>query len=160
MNDIEDFPPPHRYPWLNHVLGYPMLAERMGYLPSSKIFRRFSALNARNLLYIQAELSLLESDLHVQEKADKEPGAVGSNTWQYSTDYRYLLNSARSSSEAPGASSTKFQAKGSVENTSAFQIELIQQIRAKLKEYSTSLFDKLPTRWMMDPGVGLSFSVP
>jgi hypothetical protein len=46
-----------------YVQGYPMLAAYMGLTPETNIFRRFSILNARNLLYLQAELTNLEEAL-------------------------------------------------------------------------------------------------
>ncbi len=44
-------------------MGYTALALLMGRVPEVAIFRRFSTLNARNLLYLQAELVQLEDDL-------------------------------------------------------------------------------------------------
>lgn len=47
--------------------GYPTLSAYMSKSPSSTILSRFSALNAQNLLYYQAELILLEKQLRQQE---------------------------------------------------------------------------------------------
>jgi hypothetical protein len=44
--------------------GYPKLAALQGIYPQLGIYRRFATLNARNLLYLQAELVILESDLN------------------------------------------------------------------------------------------------
>jgi hypothetical protein len=40
--------------------GYPKLSRLMAFYPEVAIFRRFGALNAENLLYLQAELQDLE----------------------------------------------------------------------------------------------------
>lgn len=44
--------------------GYPKLAALQGIYPQLGIYRRFSTLNARNLLYLQAELVILEINLN------------------------------------------------------------------------------------------------
>jgi hypothetical protein len=44
--------------------GYPKLAALQGTYPQLGIYRRFATLNARNLLYLQAELVILESNLN------------------------------------------------------------------------------------------------
>src|SRR3954467_14336790 len=41
----------------NHVIGYPRLACQMEIQPETTIFKRFVALNSKNLLYLQAEIS-------------------------------------------------------------------------------------------------------
>lgn len=43
-----------------HARGYHKLARELGIRPQSAISRTFGALNARNLLYLQAELTALE----------------------------------------------------------------------------------------------------
>jgi len=54
------------------VVGYPKLAEKMKIYPTVAIFRRFNALNARNLLYIQSELSHYENELKKLELLDSQ----------------------------------------------------------------------------------------
>jgi hypothetical protein len=54
------------------VKGYPRLCAEMEVLPQIAIFRRFGALGARILLYMQAELSMLEERLWEVEKRDSE----------------------------------------------------------------------------------------
>lgn len=54
--------------------GYSRLASLMGAHPEIATFRRFGALNALNLLYMQAELTDLENGLHKQAKSDAESG--------------------------------------------------------------------------------------
>ena len=52
--------------------GYPKLAAHMAIDPEYAIFRKFSALNAQNLLYYQAELVGLEHDLEETAAEDRE----------------------------------------------------------------------------------------
>ncbi|KXT18229.1 hypothetical protein AC579_2892 [Pseudocercospora musae] len=47
--------------------GYPKLAAELGTTENYAIYRRFDALNARNLLYHQAKLTYLEHELHELE---------------------------------------------------------------------------------------------
>ena len=94
--------------------GYPRLAHLMGKYPGEAIFRRFATLNARNLLYLQAELVQLEWELEQDTNADcaSEDGAR-----------RAFQTHARTLRE---------EGKGSV------QWEKVLLIREKLKEYSGS----------------------
>jgi hypothetical protein len=56
---------------LHHlVVGYPKIAGHMNIQPETTIFRRFGELNAKNLLYLQAELVLLEEELRKCEISD------------------------------------------------------------------------------------------
>ncbi|KAF2034883.1 hypothetical protein EK21DRAFT_50114, partial [Setomelanomma holmii] len=68
--------------------GYNILAHLMGAYPELSIFRRFGALNARNILYLQAELTDLETKLLQAEKVDPESGHI--NRKIYSRDWRTL----------------------------------------------------------------------
>lgn len=77
--------------WRTHPIGYPRLSERMGVSPETLIFRKFIALNARMLLYMQAELVMLENQLHHAEKQDNEDKE--GNKWRYATNFRHLMQS-------------------------------------------------------------------
>ena len=66
-------------------------------MPEAALFRRFASLNIQNLLYYQAELTILEKQLRVFETEgcplqasvpDKIPAAVG----RYATDWAWLVN--------------------------------------------------------------------
>ncbi len=70
--------------------GYPQVADFMGEYPTLAMVRRFRGLNARNLLYLQAELVHIENRLLELEKAD----AQNDVTKQYARDYRWLMPSA------------------------------------------------------------------
>lgn len=101
-------------PWRNRPLGYPRLAERMGVKPETLIFRKFVALNARVLLYMQAELSMLEEQLQAQEEKDRTD-AEG-NRSRYASDFNYLLLSFKDGNTA--------------------QLDLVRTIQGKLEIYS------------------------
>ena len=88
--------------------GYAKLASLMGAYPEVAILRRFGALNVQNLLYLQAELVALESDLK-QFAAEGEDQANRARDW-------YTLSQSR-------------QAAGE-------EWQTMKKIRKKLKEYS------------------------
>ncbi len=113
---LEDLDPqcPPAVPLEHLVQGYPRLAGRMGLIPETAIFRRFSALNIRNLLYLQAELMNLEMELQKQELEDKASGHEFKQN--FSRDW-YKVTSPDPASEH-------------------YQWSLILNIREKLKQYS------------------------
>jgi hypothetical protein len=100
--------------WEHHPVGYPRLSERISYKPETGIYRRFDGLNARRMLYLQAELCILEKDLHLIEKQDKA-GSKGKRA-TYAVDYKCMLE------EADGRQSS--------------QIKLIVEMQEKLNQYS------------------------
>lgn len=93
------------------TMGYTKLASLMGENPEIAIFRRFSALNAKNLLYLQAELVNLEARLqrYAADGANAKNGV-------YETDWFALSRSEKDGDQR--------------------QWETFLNIRAKLKEYS------------------------
>lgn len=92
--------------------GYSKLASLMGAYPETLIFRRFGAISAQNLLYLQAELVHLEQRLHECAVANERSGDR-SETNLLSKDWFTLAHSSEGSE----------------------QWYLVLQIRAKLKEY-------------------------
>lgn len=95
--------------------GYPKLARFIGEKPGCAIFRRFAALNARNLLYKQVELLELEHTLdEVEEENSRDP-----ETRAFQFEIRLL----------------KAQPKGS---RGWEQLDLMRQLDEKLKNYSKS----------------------
>lgn len=88
----------------------------MGIRPDSAIFRRFGALNARNLLYLQAELTHLEDALKTAEHRDSR-SHVGEKA-NYARDWYWLEMSPLASNEDTA------------------QLNLVKKIREKLDEYS------------------------
>ncbi|KAL1600692.1 hypothetical protein SLS60_007080 [Paraconiothyrium brasiliense] len=95
--------------------GYPMLAAQIEQRPEMAIFRRFGGLNAENLLYLQAELVLLEEELQKQQLEDCnsniEPKTKYARNW-------YHLRNSRS-------------------NGDSRQLDLVHTIRETLWQYST-----------------------
>ncbi|KAH4116562.1 hypothetical protein HBH47_166270 [Parastagonospora nodorum] len=81
--------PPH--PLGAFVPGYPKIAARMSLLPETGMFRRFGALNARNLLYLQGDLARIEEDLVKLEWEDSQ-SAKGEK--QYYSHSSKLLGNA------------------------------------------------------------------
>ncbi|KAK3363925.1 hypothetical protein B0T25DRAFT_470168 [Lasiosphaeria hispida] len=99
--------------------GYTKLASMMGAHPETAILRRFSSLNALNLLYLQAELTNLENALHKEAKADAESGHFDRTLC--SRDWQSLRESATS------------------EKGGSRQWELMLEVRQKLNEYNQAL---------------------
>ena len=101
--------------------GYTRLASLMGSRPEVAILRRFGSLNARNLLYLQAELVALENSLRacaeknsMSSDADR---AAGARDW-------YTLSRLGN-----GSSNNNDMDAGEEWRT-------MLEIRKKLKEYS------------------------
>lgn len=113
---IEDLPK-RLHPWEDLVPGYPRLAGQMGRLPQLGVFRRFGALNMRNLLYYQAELAHLEQDIIQTELDDAR------NTQDLRGDY------CGNWADMSGSSTDD-------DHVSIAQWELVLKMRNLLKEYS------------------------
>ncbi|OCL04673.1 hypothetical protein AOQ84DRAFT_399986 [Glonium stellatum] len=99
------------------VTGYPKLAGQMGLIPETAMFRSFTALQAQNVLYLQAELVSLEKELRKCETIDRND--PNGQKRLYSQDWVWL---SRSADDGDGE-----------------QWQLVQQIRAKLREYNEAL---------------------
>lgn len=100
--------------WRTRPIGYPRLSERMGVKPETLIFRKFVALNARMLLYMQAELLELERALQKQEERDLND--TDGKRSRYASDFSYLLLSHK--------------------HGDTTQLELVRKIQGKLEVYS------------------------
>src|SRR2546430_9690958 len=96
--------------------GYSKVAELMGHHNEFGILRRFRTLNMQNLLYLQAELTYLESEL--KELAEVDQAHTGRKF--YSKDWRSLAHSENDGDDR--------------------QWQKVLEIRAKLKEYSTAMY--------------------
>jgi hypothetical protein len=77
--------------------GYPKLASLMGACPEIAIFRRFGALNAENLLYLQTELVRLEFEL--RQVTQENDNSIDPKKSVYST---HLLSLAESENTTNG----------------------------------------------------------
>ncbi|KAJ4294547.1 hypothetical protein N0V90_008238 [Kalmusia sp. IMI 367209] len=107
-------------PLARKVRGYPKFAGQIELRPEFAIFRRFGALNAENLLYLQAELVLLERSLGEQQKADSESS--------HQRKSKYALN--------------WYQLSNSEEHGDTKQLDLVLKIRKTLKEYNDALIQQ------------------
>ncbi|MCJ1363202.1 hypothetical protein MMC16_002309 [Acarospora aff. strigata] len=105
---------------LLRTMGYTNLASLMGKNPEVAIFRRFSALNAKNLLYLQAELVNLEARLQ-RYAAD----SANSRNGVYEIDWFALSRSEKDGDRR--------------------QWDTFLEIRAKLKEYNDALCQQVMT---------------
>ncbi|XP_014562215.1 hypothetical protein COCVIDRAFT_84933 [Bipolaris victoriae FI3] len=79
--------------WEGYPKGYPMLAERIALKPQTAIYRRFAALNSRRILYLHAELCILERRLRIIEKEEKERDDESGKrpSHRYAADYERML---------------------------------------------------------------------
>lgn len=101
-----------------YVNGYPSLADFIAsdHDHSSVIYKRFDRLSSRNILYLQSELAELERR---QDEFDRE-------------DLRGDLETKKSARDW-----VTFLEKSKVPNSKALEkMQLVHDIRAKIKEYS------------------------
>lgn len=102
--------------------GYAKIASRIAANPELGIYRRFAALNAQNILYLQAELHGLEHELK-----------------RYAAE-----DAAASSDEARKLYSRDWQTLAESTDNDRGQWNTMCRIRTKLKEYSMSMTVVLP----------------
>jgi hypothetical protein len=96
--------------------GYPQLANLVSHYPGMAIFRRFTRLNAQNLLFMQAEIAQLELDLDMTALEDSRSNDPNRQSFQ---KYVHLLNTATGSD--------------------SLQWRKWMELRGRLKEYSMLL---------------------
>jgi hypothetical protein len=125
------------------MAGYAKIATLMGAYPEVAIIRRFAALNAQSILYLQAELINLESRLRRYEKEDKESGVATRK--DYDVNWFKLKNAvdlSRISDALPegGEKSTQENAERcddrDVDVSGGRRWEVMSEIREKLEQYS------------------------
>ncbi|KAF2630508.1 hypothetical protein BU25DRAFT_309225, partial [Macroventuria anomochaeta] len=107
--------------------GYPKLAGHMGSSPEIAMFRRFGALNARNLLYMQNDLVVLENKLRVIEFEDSK--SPDGKKERYRRDAYWL-------------STADIQINGALRDGDTRQRDLILQMRSLLNEYNHALIQQ------------------
>lgn len=83
------------------------------------LFKRFAELNARNLLYMQAEILYLEQELKILTAVDKRSSNASER--EYAERVLHMMKAG--------------------ENGGSLQWRKILDIREKLKEYSPKLLD-------------------
>jgi hypothetical protein len=101
-------------------IGYPKLAEHIGNHSDLASFRSFAGLNARNILYLQAELLELESAIKEVEERDQK-------RWLDGTGENY-------------AGTWFWLGGGGKDDKSKDQLDLVIRLRKLLSQYSQSLF--------------------
>lgn len=151
-----------RYPY-QRPKGYPMLAGLMGRRPQMGIYRRFAYLNAQNLLYMQAELVVLENQL--KEVQDQDAEIKGNSSTEdmaedsplrRAFDWETLSRAIQSGGHCgkSGSEAHPEEAIHEQERCEEFceQWRLSMKIREKLHRYSRSLlvFPTFP-RTVADP---------
>lgn len=102
--------------------GYSRLASLMSAHPETAVLRRFGYLNTLNLLYLQAELTNLETSLVEAAKADARSGHLERAV--YARDWQSLSESLHA---------TKCDAGNPT------QWKIMLHVREKLNEYSEFL---------------------
>ncbi|KAF2441969.1 hypothetical protein P171DRAFT_366077 [Karstenula rhodostoma CBS 690.94] len=104
----------------NKPKGYPMLAAQIEKRPELAMFRRFGGLNAENLLYLQAELVLLEDELRKQQAEDHSSSVEAKA--KYALNWYHLRNSRN--------------------NGDSKQLDLVHRIRETLWQYNEALIQQ------------------
>lgn len=88
--------------------------------PETGIYRRFDALNARRILYLQAELCAIEKDLQDREKKDnRDPRGQRSD---FASDYESMLEATEDNP----------------------QLDLVKKMQDKLEQYSECFYEYFP----------------
>lgn len=100
----------------NTSRGYPDLAQLMGQHVDLALYRRFASLNSRNLLYMQAEIMLIERELWALEFLDKHSGDQERSSFSQNA-MKMMRNS--------GGDANRYWEK-------------VLELRSKLKDYSES----------------------
>jgi hypothetical protein len=79
---------PSSSPGRSNMPSYPVLAQTLSEHPALQIFRTYSALNIKSILYYQAELAYLEAELAEVEAEDQAcPGPIRN---KFAQDWWYL----------------------------------------------------------------------
>ncbi|KAI4942680.1 hypothetical protein J4E91_009849 [Alternaria rosae] len=104
------------------------MAEHIAVKPHTGIYRRFDALNARHILYLQAELCILERRLRNVERADqgKDKGRL-----KYAVDFERMLETPNDEDQT--------------------QLELIMEMHEKLHQYNEAIIQVLTIRQIQQP---------
>ncbi|CAG8977261.1 hypothetical protein HYALB_00009358 [Hymenoscyphus albidus] len=114
------------------VEGYPALAALQGTYPQLGIYRRFATLNARNLLYLQAELVNLERDL--EEYTEKDCRSEDARRRLCNKNWHYL------SKKEQGLAGSQWHT--------------MLRIKEKLKEYNDCLLQQRQLTSFHEPEAG------
>ncbi|KAF4243136.1 hypothetical protein CNMCM6805_001738 [Aspergillus fumigatiaffinis] len=106
------------------VEGYDKLAAFLGSHPEFQYFRRFSTLNTKNLLYLQAELANLEQELKNIIQEDRELAAQEEKKQKYPFSVWHLKSSANDPS------------------VDSYQWDKVKEVRELLYQYNAALLQQ------------------
>ena len=109
---------------------YSDLASLMASYQDVMILRKFSRLNAKNLLYYEAELACLEHELEAIETEDKDCGERPQR--EYATRWATMAASAEDGDE-----STVAGPEQGLSRRDRLQWQTFRRIREQLYKYST-----------------------
>ncbi|KAF2104709.1 hypothetical protein NA57DRAFT_70916 [Rhizodiscina lignyota] len=130
--------------------GYPGLARQMGTYPGLNMFKRFAELNARNLLYMQAELLHLQQRLFVITSLDHN--SPDGTEQAYENRAKTFLESETAESNEQWNVVVKVRGKLSVYNAALLQqAQLLKLPAARGQDLG------LLNEWLHHPGKGGSF---
>ncbi|KAF4200565.1 hypothetical protein CNMCM8927_002827 [Aspergillus lentulus] len=104
--------------------GYDKLAAFLGSHPEFQYFRRFSTLNTKNLLYLQAELANLEQELQDIIQEDKELAAQEEKKRKYPFSVWHLKSSANDPC------------------VDSYQWDKVKEVRELLHQYNAALLQQ------------------
>ncbi|KAL5117048.1 hypothetical protein ACEQ8H_005007 [Pleosporales sp. CAS-2024a] len=119
---------PFTHTWRNHPVGYPRLAERIAVKPETGIYRRFDALNARRVLYLQAELGVLQDQLWEVEIKDSN-SKVGQRS-RYAFDYKSMWKDPTREESLQWKLLEKIHKKLNQYNKAMIQLSKLQKMKA------------------------------
>ncbi|MCJ1242533.1 hypothetical protein MMC14_010541 [Varicellaria rhodocarpa] len=110
--------------------GYARMADMVGQYPETAIFSRFARLNAKNLLYMQAELVQMEYELDTVAFEDSQGDDPNRRSFQA---YVYNMKKAR--------------------GPDSLQWRMVLEIRQRLKEYNETLLQHVKLYKLNAPSV-------
>lgn len=119
-------------------LGTHLYATLISHDPDLSVFRRFSALNVRNILYLQSELGALEAHL-LRLDAQANDISKGNDVWAMPRSWR-AVKKAGLKAQAITSAATDDETKATDDETRAVangeMYRTVQELRAVLREYS------------------------
>ncbi|EMD70237.1 hypothetical protein COCSADRAFT_78798 [Bipolaris sorokiniana ND90Pr] len=135
--------------WKGYPGGYPMLAERIALKPQTAIYRRFDALNSRRILYLQAELCILENRLRSMEETEDEENKRDERRFHgFAIDYERMLEEENGEGKPHLELLGRIGEKLSQYNEALLQISNLSQIPAPQKFDLTDIHHFLHSKAM------------
>ncbi|MCJ1231960.1 hypothetical protein MMC12_008640 [Toensbergia leucococca] len=127
-------------PWERYAMGYPRFAAFIANDEdkSTTIYRRFERLSARNILYLESELTELEAkqDELDEESRRDEDLASSAQSWE---ELHSQANYNKTEDFSVDSSIEERARKGRLATAAQDRLELARRIRSTLKEYHKAL---------------------